>query len=512
MIGYFLSGLVVAFGQPAWISYLAPVAAICGYALFWREAGKIVSKKRRFWVGLLWFGAIQLIQLSWMTSIEYQGFYILAVYAALAVALGAQFGLLTLLIDKLPFVGAAALWTIMEWLRLYVLCGFSWNPVGLSLAAFPLSLQAASIFGILGLSFWVILTNLAVWKKRWKAAMCLALFPYLFGFVYLEFHQEQLKRSPHLTVALVQTALLPSQKTYLPERENDFISPYEQWARITALLSNIEIPVDLVVLPESAVPFSDYYPLYPKHHVDAILRASFRERAVPIEATGGKVSNRFWMQAISSILNSDVIVGMDGKEGNSYYSSAFFCTNGSDEIERYDKQILLPMAEYLPFPALKRLTQFYGITDFFTHGKKSTLFHSKVPISASICYEETFGHLMRNGRKEGAALFVNLTNDNWYPKSRLPKQHFDLARVHAVANGSPLVRSCNAGMTSALDCLGGIVAELEGWNQPGVLVASVPLYQISTLYLFCGDAGIIFISIILLTICLVLNRKSLFVN
>ena len=31
---------------------------------------------------------------------------------------------------------------------------------------------------------------------------------------------------------------------------------------------------------------------------------------------------------------------------------------------------------------------------------------------------------MRDGRLKGAQLFVNLTNDGWYPFSRLPLQHF----------------------------------------------------------------------------------------
>ncbi|MGD0664469.1 MAG: apolipoprotein N-acyltransferase [Rhabdochlamydiaceae bacterium] len=505
-----LSVLIVAFGQPAWFSWLAPLSAICGYALFWHVACKIPASKKRFFFALGWFALVQLVQLSWMTSIEYQGIYILFVYGFLAVGLGAQFGLLTLLVDRIPFVASASLWALMEWLRIYVLCGLSFNPIGLSLASSIFSLQAVTYFGIFGLSFWVILTNLAVWKKRWKAAFALAAAPYLIGAIQWNVYESKVKEGPCLSVALVQTALLPSQKMYFPERAADFISPYNQWERITRLLSGIEKHVDLVVLPESAIPYTDEYPLYSKDAVIKILKNSFQKTYLEEQDHLNKVSNLYWIRALGKLLNSDVIAGLDGEAGEIQYSSAFFASQ--DAMHRYDKQILLPLAEYLPFESLINLTKSYGITQFFTHGTESRIFHSKVPISTSICYEETFGHMMRKGRKEGAGLFVNVTNDNWYPSSRLPKQHFDLARVQSVANGLPLVRACNSGITSALDSLGQIVGQLEDWNKPDVLVADVPLYQISTLYTFWGDNGIVIISIILLTISVIINRKSLFVN
>ena len=505
---FFLSGAIVAFGQPAWIPWLAPVIAVCGYALFWRFAEQVFSAKKRFFLAWAWFALVQLVQLSWMTSIEYQGFYILFVYGILALGLGAQFGLLTLLASRIPLIATAALWTLLEWVRLFVLCGFSWNPVGLTLTAFPLPAQAASIFGILGLSFWVILTNLACWKKRWKAAATLALCPYLFGALQWSFHHSKMEKSPHLQVALVQTALLPSQKMYFSQRAEDFFSPHEQWSRICALLSRVKEPVDLVVLPEAAVPYTNDDLFYSKQAAVQTLRSSFGNRVeepVGIE----RVSNRFWIESLANLLQADVIVGLDAKEGKNYFASAFFYSWKTAEMSRYDKQILLPLVEYLPFEFLKRLTGIYGITEFFSYGKGAVIFQSKVPISASICYEDTFGHVMRLGRQKQASLFVNITNDNWFPSSRLPKQHFDLAKVRAIENGIPLIRACNSGITSTIDSLGRIVAELDHGDQPDVLIAQVPLYQMATLYTLWGDMGIIVISIIFLLLCLVVNRRSL---
>jgi apolipoprotein N-acyltransferase len=508
----FVSWAVVAFGQPAWISWLAPFAACIGYALFWRIAAEIPFSKKRFWLATSWFAAVQLIQLSWMTSTEFQGFYILGVYAVLAVWLGVQFGLVTLFIDKIPLVATAALWTLMEWGRLFVLCGFSWNPVGLSLTAFPVSLQAASLFGILGLSFLVFLTNLAFWKNKKAVAVSLMVFPYLFGVMHTWYHSSKVAQSETMIVGLVQTGLLPSEKIIVQDREHEFISPYEQWRRIVELVKKCDQPLDLIVLPEFTVPVASTYNFYSssivRHILEDILDKGSLARLPNIEKTV-KVSNEFWVQTLGKIFNTDVIAGLETEENGLHYTSAVFSPKNGNASENYHKQVLVPLAEYVPFEWVKKLTAGYGITEFFTHGKESKVFASKVPLSASICYEETFSHLMRQNRQNGASLFVNLTNDGWYANSRLPQQHFDHARIRAVENGVPLVRACNTGVTAAVDSLGRIIGQIVDEKRADVLVAQVPLYHYLTLYSVWGDWGIVLLSISLILICLYINKSKI---
>jgi apolipoprotein N-acyltransferase len=504
---FILSWLIVALGQPAWSSWLAPVAACIGYALFWRAASEIPFSKKRFWTGVAWFSSVQMIQLSWMTSTEFQGYYILLVYAVLVFCLGLQFGIITLFVDKIPLVATAALWTLMEWARLYVLCGFSWNPVGLTLSAFSLPLQAVSLFGVLGLSFLVILTNLAFWKKRYKQAIALTLFPYVFGVVHTNLHKSKIDQSASMNIGLVQTGLLPSEKIPLDGHFKEFIPPAQQWQRIVALLKKCDQPLDLVVLPEFTVPYSANYDVYPASLVQKAFDDAMGENTVSDLGLENKirVSNQFWVQAIGKIFKTDVIVGLEAEDEGHHFSSALYCNRDVQKVERYDKQILVPLAEYVPFQWVKALTRIYGITEFMTHGKESKVFTSKVPFSASICYEETFSHLMRQGRLKGASLFVNLTNDNWYPNSRLPQQHFDHARLRAVENGVPMVRACNTGVTAAVDSLGRIIGQITEERRAEVLVAKVPLYHYSTLYSFWGDWGIVSLSVLFILVCFCLG-------
>ncbi len=501
-----LSWAIVAFGQPAWSPWLAPIAACVGYALFWQFAARIPFSKERFWWGALWFSAVQAVQLSWMTSIEFHGIYILLVYLALIVWLGAQFGLVTLYLDRIPMVATAACWTLLEWARLYVLCGFSWNPVGLTLTAFSPSLQTASLFGILGLSFLVILTNLAFWKKKWAVAVALAIFPYAFGVLQLSLHQAKVDRSSTMTVGLIQTGLLPSEKLLIDHRTEEFIHPTQQWRRILSLLKTCQQPLDLVVLPEFAVPFPAERCVYSFAAVQRVFEETIGAQSVVQLNNKSELSNQDWLQAIGKIFHTDVIAGLEAEENGRHYSSAFYYPHLSDNVERYDKQILVPLAEYIPFSWVKMLTEPYGITEFFTHGQESKIFSSKTPLTASICYEETFSHLMRQNRVKGSSMFVNLTNDNWYPNSKLAKQHFDHARVRTVENGIPLVRACNTGFTAAIDCLGKTVGKITEERRSAMLIARVPVYHFVTLYSFWGDWGIITLCFLFLGICFYLTR------
>ncbi|MBS3903784.1 MAG: apolipoprotein N-acyltransferase [Simkania sp.] len=507
-----LSLLIVGLGQPAWISWIAPVAAALGYALFWDALKQFSLRKQHFWLSFSWFSIVQAIQLSWMTSIEFQGYYILVIYALLSCWLGLQFGLLSVFVLESPVLSVsrvlalAGVWTLMEWIRFHILCGFSWNPLGIALTSYALGMQLASVGGVLGLSFWVIMTNLfalrartlVLSRKRVVVWAVVAMFPYLYSGMLFSWHSGKVNSQGTLQALLVQPGMLPSQKTPLEGRTKEFMSPWEQWRGIfQGLIPHQTRQVDLVALPESAVPFRSNQMVYDYHTARDLLAQEFGQealKALPILAPPffqeGKVSNAFFSQFLANHLHADIIIGMDDEDSMEHcYSAAMHFTPWKNEIDHYEKRVLLPLAEYIPFEWCATFTKAYGIESFYTHGKGAKVFSSPLPLSVSICYEETFPNLVREGRLMGARLFVNLTNDNWYPESRLAQQHFDHGKLRAVENGIPTVRACNSGITAAVDAFGRTVGRLT--EAKGVLHVEVPKYQMATLYTITGDALIV---------------------
>ncbi len=512
-----ISLALVALGQPARSPLCGILASCCGFALIFQS---IASVRRPFLVGAIWFAAVQAIQLSWMTSIQFQGYYILAVYLGVALLLGCQFGWLCLQVPRSGVLSwrrllyCAAFWTLMEWLRLFFLCGFSWNPIGLALSCSEVGLQGAAIGGVFGLSFWVMFCNLLCLNVLRQGAariafISAALMPYLFGMMHLAY-QDAHSDARSVRVALVQTDFLPSQKTPLFGRAGEFISPLKQWKRILELLKARErMHWDVIALPEAATWLRADTPFYPLEAVERCFSEELGQgsplyfpplRAPYAQSTsqGVIVTNLFWAQTLSNYFEADLIVGFDraDRATNQYFNSAFYCKPGGVAPEQYDKQVLLPLAEYLPFSSLKALTKYYGITDFFTPGLGPTLWGERL-LAPSICYEETFPGLMRQARLRGAQLFVNMTNDNYYPESSLHEQHLYHSRLRAVENGIPLLRACNAGGSAVVDSLGRMieVAALKGPHLAMVADCEVKISVHSTLFLIWGNLGIVILSI-----------------
>lgn len=566
-----LAWILVAFGQPAWVPALGLIAACVGYALFWRVLLAIASPLKRFRYAFIWAFAVQLIQSSWFISHPF--LYIYAVYLLVATIFGLQFGLLGLFINLRMIsslwriIAIASLWTAFEWSRLFLLSGYSFNPAGIALGGSLYGIQMASLWGVFGLSFGIFLTNLLA-LRAWVISprllylgiwLIAALTPYVFGVAHLFKHDKEIAyQSPQAThskfnAVLIQTAFPVEESIGFKSKQNMVKYVEEEWNKILSITKqHLEKPIDLIALPEFVVPFGTYANVYAYDDVVAVFRDVFglenlRFLPAPEWPLGDKiaeldqeslkitekhmVSNAYWVQAIANVFNASVIAGLEdaddipGKE-REYYSAAILFHPQSFNIpgrsshdgtnqnlatpERYEKRVLVPMGEYIPFTWCQDLARRYGVFGSFTPGTEAKVMQcGPLKISPSICYEETYGNLVREGRQKGASLLVNLTSDVWYPNSKLPMQHLEHARFRTVENGIPLIRACNTGITAAIDSLGRSVAILGGESPEkaewiaDALYVQVPTYTYSTLYSQFGDKLIIGFSllVILITAC-----------
>jgi apolipoprotein N-acyltransferase len=111
-----------------------------------------------------------------------------------------------------------------------------------------------------------------------------------------------------------------------------------------------------------------------------------------------------------------------------------------------------------------------------------------------ICYEANFpGAAVPRGERPG--WLVNVTNDGWFGISTGPYQHFQQARVLAIAEGLPLVRAANTGISAVVDPVGRIVGSLPlGFE--GVLDAPLPRAIEPTPYVRFGDVPLILFMVV----------------
>ena len=225
------------------------------------------------------------------------------------------------------------------------------------------------------------------------------------------------------------------------------------------------------------------------------LQPPFAQKQKRVEHAVWKVNNLFFTKLVADFFDSEVIIGLEEQDKENFLS-AFFVKKGAEPYQRYDKRVLLPVAEYLPGAIFKKLALRYGMSQFFTHGTKAKVFEGKSAYYPTICYEECFGHKVREGKKRGGRLLINLSNDAWYPKSKLNYCHFDHGKLRSIENGVYQIRACNTGITAAIDPFGKIVAELKSETEDveairDALVVELPHASISTLYAYLGDITIV---------------------
>ena len=85
---------------------------------------------------------------------------------------------------------------------------------------------------------------------------------------------------------------------------------------------------------------------------------------------------------------------------------------------------------------------------------------------------------------------MQLTNDAWFGAFAGPQQHLAQARMRAIEQGLPLVRSANTGISAMIDPNGRITDQIP-LDQAGFVDAALPRPLAPTLYSRTGDLPII---------------------
>jgi apolipoprotein N-acyltransferase len=201
--------------------------------------------------------------------------------------------------------------------------------------------------------------------------------------------------------------------------------------QISSVPAAQDIKKDLIVWPEAPADFATSDPVF-----RANLSSLARTAATPVIA--GSIGVDF-----------DPSVERGYRE---YGSAAVFDKDG-DYLGRYDKIHRVPWGEYVPYKQL-----FFFASNLISGvgnmeaGKQHTIFHlNGHGVGVFICYESIFGDEVREFAKNGAEVFVNISDDGWYGDTSAPWQHLDMARMRAIENHRWILRDTNTGVTTAID-------------------------------------------------------------
>jgi apolipoprotein N-acyltransferase len=410
----------------------------------------------------------------------------LAVYPAVAAGLAWRWGRGDRV--ALALVLAAA-WIVTEWLRATLFTGFAWNPIGVALLATPIA-RTATLVGTYGLSGIAILLAgalLLLFERRWRPGAALLLGP---------------AAGAALAWLLAPPASGPPGPALRIVQPN--IGQDEKWKEGTAALRRLDTlshgggrAPRLLLWPEAAVT----RPLQ-----IGLADFGYREDAIELRR-----------EVASMLASGDLLLtggvtlrSADGKAVTSATNSVFALDPAGRILARYDKAHLVPYGEYLPMRpvlsaiGLSRLAP--GDVDF-DPGPGPRSFDLPVVGRAGfqLCYEIIFSGEVVDRRHRPAFLF-NPSNDAWFGRWG-PPQHLAQARLRALEEGLPILRSTPTGISAVIDADGRLPNSL-GWRTMGVIDTRLPSPKPPTLFARFGNALPILFALLLVAGTIAVRRKA----
>jgi apolipoprotein N-acyltransferase len=192
-----------------------------------------------------------------------------------------------------------------------------------------------------------------------------------------------------------------------------------------------------------------------------------------------------------------------GRDGEiiSATNSVFGLGASARLLGRYDKAHLVPYGEYLPMrPLLSRIGLSRlapGDIDFLPGpGARNLVLPGIGPVGLQICYEIIFSGRVVD-RAHRPVVLINPSNDAWFGRWG-PPQHLAQARLRAIEEAVPIVRSTPTGISAVIDRDGRLLAALP-WRQAGSIEIPLPAVGMPTLFARIGNAlPLIFAALLLI--------------
>ena len=434
-----------------------------------------------------WLGTYSLVTLQLVTLVFFL-FYVLFLIPTLWLYKNLR---------RIGFLILPMAWIAFEYLRSVGFLGYPWGFWGTTQYQFTTLVQIATLTGVWGVSFIVVLMNSgfaaalgSIVIPRGTAAVdvlpesqasnglsALLITSFLFvlclvfGTISLgRLEMQPVVKSPRL--AIVQQNADP--------RKHDYRETFDTLVSLTDKATRQD--PDLIVWSETAfVPnIRRWSQMDPQAHSYAALVRDFLDYQ--------KSLNRWLVTG-----NDDYELVSDGQGGElrlDYNASILFDPEGN-RVRTYRKLRLVPFTE--SFPWKEELPSVYNWLKerdvyLWEPGRERVVFsHPRFRFSTPICFEDAFPGDVRLFVQEGAEAIVNISNDYWSLTEVEGKQHGVNAFYRAVENRVPLIRASASGLTGYVDSAGRLVASLP-YYEAQYLVVDVEIRKPTvTLYTLLGD-------------------------
>ena len=349
-------------------------------------------------------------------------------------------------LSKYSMLIFAIIWVTVEYIRSYGLLGFPWISLANSQTNYLYLIQNVEYIGIYGITFWILCTNVFLFsfiqsenKKQYLYYFPILLLPWFTGYSLYDYEENKIKKSSD---SLVLTVMQPNIGLV---NKRDFKNSDDMLnAIIDSTRHHISINTDLVIWPESAMPFHSIQ----SHHTSYFLpRLFFKDFYL--------LTGNIWYEN-DNVYNSSVLVNKNGLQGV------------------YHKRQLVPLAEHFPFSENFDFLKNINIGQAnFSKGKEDYIFNvNDYRFASLICIESTFPEINRRHANMGIDAMIYLVNDGWYLTWPEPRQHAKQSIFRAIENRIPIIRCANTGISQVINSKG-VVEEKIDLNKFGTMYVNI---------------------------------------
>lgn len=355
-------------------------------------------------------------------------------------------------IKQLVFL-APVIWQFTEFLRGYILGGFSWLQFGYSQIDSPLkglfpligidgvNITFSCLCGLLAyLSYHLFCTiqnkKLTLAKMHFFNASIALLVVYFAPLLFSLTSWTHPDHSRQVNIALIQGNIAQSLKWNRTQLNQTLTTYY-------SLTNSVIKSNDIVIWPEAAITdLETEQQLYLKD-IDHIARENNSSVAVGI-------IDLKYQQDNYDIYNSLIVLG--DKKPYQYPTS-----------NRYLKHHLVPFGEYIPLQSLlEPISSLLNIPmSSMSSGSKiqKPLIMQGLKFTTVICYEAILSDLVLKNFHSDSDFILTVSNDAWFGDSIGPWQHLQMVQARALEFGRNVIRSTNNGITAFIDSHGNIIKQ-----------------------------------------------------
>ena len=341
--------------------------------------------------------------------------------------------------------------SLIEFIRSFVLGGFPWNLIVFSWSDYLPFLQVLSYIGtysfnLLSVTIFlipaIILFN---YRKGIKAIFLICttfilLINFLYGSFIIKSNDKFIQNDLNFVVKIVSPKI--SINRYFEDE-----SPEKIISELVELSQPNNLKKTIFIFPEGAL--SSVY-LEDLKNYSYIFSENYSEK-------------------------HKIIIGINSIEDEKVFNSMVVLDKDLNILTKYNKNKLVPFGEFLPFEkfffkfGLKKITQ--GYRSFSSDNERKIININNLNFVPLICYEIIYSGKI-NKTEENFDLILNISEDGWFGNSVGPYQHFSHSIFRSIEEGKNLVRSANNGISAFINPKGQIINKIKSTERGVIEVKS----------------------------------------